>query len=104
MRMTALVVGLWLLMIGGGEARGGGAGGLGMGCDMTLGTGWCFGGPNVSDRNANAALVVKTMAVAGGAGIKEKFDAQGTQALVAFSEAGETVELMAKIGADGTVD
>src|SRR6478735_1862838 len=61
---------------------------LGMDCDMTLGTGWCFGGPNISDRDANATLVAKTIAVAGGEAIKDKFDAQATQALVAFPEAG----------------
>src|SRR5207248_6956849 len=32
---------------------------LGMDVDMTLGTGWCFGGPQISDRDANARLVVK---------------------------------------------
>ena len=33
---------------------------LGMGVDMTLGSGWCFGGPTVSDQDANASVVVKT--------------------------------------------
>ena len=33
---------------------------LGMGVDMTTGTGWCFGGPDVSDHDANASVVVKT--------------------------------------------
>jgi hypothetical protein len=44
------------------------------------------------------------MLVAGGASIKDKFEAQGTQAVVAFSEGGEVVELTSKIKADGTVD
>jgi len=26
---------------------------------MTTGTGWCFGGPQVSDNDANASIVVK---------------------------------------------
>lgn len=30
---------------------------LGMNVDMGTGTGWCFGGPNVSDRDANASAV-----------------------------------------------
>ena len=38
---------------------------LGLGVDMTTGTGWCFGGPNVSDRDANASVVVKTSTGAG---------------------------------------
>src|ERR1700744_3387778 len=33
---------------------------LDMGVDMTLGSGWCFGGPTVSDQDANAAVVVRT--------------------------------------------
>src|SRR4051812_35222844 len=33
---------------------------LGMGFDMTTGTGWCFGGPNVSDREAVAVAAPKT--------------------------------------------
>ena len=31
---------------------------LGMGVTMTLGSGWCFGGPTVSDEDANANVVV----------------------------------------------
>jgi hypothetical protein len=32
---------------------------LGMNADMVTGTGWCFGGPNVSDADANALAVYK---------------------------------------------
>ena len=31
---------------------------LGLGVDMTTGTGWCFGGPQVTDKDANASVVV----------------------------------------------
>jgi hypothetical protein len=77
---------------------------LGMDCDMTLGTGWCFGGPNISDRDANATLVLKTINVKGGDAIKDKFDARSTQALMAFPETGQPIELTTKIKPDGTVD
>ena len=77
---------------------------LGMDVDMTLGTGWCFGGPQITDRDANARVVVKTIRLAAGERLKEKFDREGTQAIVAFGEKGEAVELTSKIGADGTVD
>jgi len=77
---------------------------LGMGVDMTLGTGWCFGGPTVSDEDANASVVVKTFDVAAGGKLEEKFDRISTQALVAFSPDGKSVELTDKISADGTVD
>ena len=32
---------------------------LGLGIDMTLGTGWCLGGPNVRDEDANTLVVVR---------------------------------------------
>ena len=40
---------------------------LGMNVDMTTGTGWCFGGPQVTDDEANASVVVKTYPLAAGA-------------------------------------
>lgn len=32
---------------------------LGLGIDMTLGTGWCLGGPNIAEEDANQTLVVR---------------------------------------------
>jgi hypothetical protein len=75
-----------------------------MGADMTLGTGWCFGGPTVSDQDANASVVVKTFDVAPGGQLKEKFDRAAMQALVAFSVDGKSVGLTGKISADGSVN
>ncbi len=77
---------------------------LGMGVDMTLGSGWCFGGPTVSDHDANASVVVKTFEVAAGEKLNGKFNRDSTQALVAFSPDGKSVELTDKISADGEVD
>ena len=77
---------------------------LGLGVDMTLGTGWCFGGPTVSDQDANASVVVKTFDVAAGGKLEEKFDRNTTQALVAFSADGKSAELTGKIAADGSVN
>jgi hypothetical protein len=77
---------------------------LGLGVDMTLGTGWCFGGPTVSDQDANASVVVKTFDEATGGKLKEKFDRAATQALVAFSADGKSVGLTGKISADGSVN
>src|SRR5580658_2152814 len=57
---------------------------LGMGVDMSLGSGWCFGGPTVSAEDANASVVVKTYDVAAGGKIDGKFNRESTQALVAF--------------------
>jgi hypothetical protein len=75
---------------------------FGLGVDMTTGTGWCFGGPNVSDQDANASVVVKTFDVSAGGKLPEKMAA--TQALVAFSADGTPTDLADKIRADGSVD
>jgi hypothetical protein len=80
------------------------AGRLGMGVDMSLGSGWCFGGPTVSDRDANASVVEKTSAVSAGAKLEGTFAPKSTQALVAFSADGKSVDLKDKISPDGGVD
>lgn len=74
-----------------------------LGIDMTTGTGWCFGGPTVGDPDADAAVVHQAIPVAPGESLQERFDPQGTQALVAYSKTGEVVELTDKIGSDGAV-
>jgi len=77
---------------------------LDMGVTMTLGTGWCFGGPTVSDPDANATVVVRLLSVATGQKLEGKFNRDSTQALVAFSADGKSIELTDKISTDGTVD
>jgi len=76
---------------------------LGMGADMTMGTGWCFGGPTVSDRDANARLVVKTIDLQVGQPLLERFDRASTQALVAYAQDGRVEELTRAIRSDGAV-
>jgi hypothetical protein len=77
---------------------------LGLGVDMTTGTGWCFGGPEVSDHDANASVVVKTFDLSAGEKLKEKFKRDAIQALVAISPDGKSVELTDKISAAGEMD
>jgi hypothetical protein len=77
---------------------------LDMGVDMTTGTGWCFGGPNVSDTDANATAVCRAISVAAGEKLPGRFDRTTTQALVAFPAEGASVDLTGKILPDGTVD
>ena len=74
---------------------------LGLGVDMTTGSGWCFGGPNVTERDACATAVVKTFDVAAGAHLTEKFDREATQALMAYSPDGKAIDLTSRIGSDG---
>ncbi|MGH7950302.1 MAG: glycosyl hydrolase [Limisphaerales bacterium] len=76
---------------------------LGMGVDMTLGTGWCFGGPTVSDQDANASIVVKTYKLGVGERLNEKFDRKTTQALVAFWPDGKSIDLTDSITTNGKV-
>jgi len=76
---------------------------LGLGVDMTTGSGWCFGGPQVTDEDANASVVVKTYELKPGEKLKQKFNRETTQALVAFAPDGKSVELTDEISAGGEV-
>jgi hypothetical protein len=76
---------------------------LGMGVDMTLGSGWCFGGPTVNDQDANASVVVKTFLLAMGERIPEKLDPKTIQALIAFDDHGKSIDLTDSIATNGEV-
>ncbi|HXB58008.1 MAG TPA: glycosyl hydrolase, partial [Candidatus Acidoferrales bacterium] len=69
---------------------------LGMGVDMALETGWCFGGPTVSRDEANAFVVEKNYNVPGGEQFKQTFP-QVVQALMAYDTNGDTVDLSDRI-------
>jgi hypothetical protein len=56
---------------------------LDLGVDMTTGTGWCFGGPEVTDLEANASLVTKVYDLAIKAALEASFR-DSPQALVGF--------------------
>lgn len=72
--------------------------------DMVTGTGWCFGGPNVGDKDANALAVVKTFDLAVGQQLTERFDPKSTQALVLFGQgANVSLDITDTIKADGSV-
>ena len=60
---------------------------LGLGVDMTTGSGWCFGGPKVTDADANASVVWKTYQLGAGERITERLDRQSIQAVVATAPA-----------------
>lgn len=75
-----------------------------LGVDMTMGSGWCFGGPHVTDAEANARVLVKTFEVSAGMKLPGKVSRSGTQALMAFSSEGRCLELTKKIEEDGTVN
>ena len=75
---------------------------LGLGVDTTTGSGWCFGGPTVSDQDANATAIVKKMGI--DEALKTRFDPTTIQALVAFSTNAEPKDITKKIGPDGKLN
>ncbi|HLP75603.1 MAG TPA: glycosyl hydrolase, partial [Candidatus Paceibacterota bacterium] len=77
---------------------------IGLGVDMTTGSGWCFGGPKVKDGEANASVVVKQLDVVAGGKLEGKFNSTTTQALMAFGPNGEKLDLLSKIDASGSVN
>ena len=80
------------------------AGQLGLTVDMTTGTGWCFGGPEVTDEEANAFLVSRTWSLAGGDKLTATLPRPQTQALMAFNASGSKVDLLPRIPPDGSVN
>ncbi|MHC4402314.1 MAG: glycosyl hydrolase, partial [Planctomycetota bacterium] len=92
----------WMSLMGHavGEARR-----LGMDCDMSLSTGWCFGGPWIADANANARVKHSVHLLQSGKPMDKRFDPSVHQAIVAFGPEGEIVDdLKHRIGPDGLVD
>jgi len=77
---------------------------LDMGVDMTTGTGWCFGGPHVTDQEANASVTVKTLQVTAGSNLTEAIDLKAAQAVMAFSSTGECLDLTNRVQSDGRLD
>ncbi len=75
-----------------------------MGMDMTLGSGWCFGGPTVSEQDANAQPVVKKIEVKIGESVSERFDRASLQALMAYPAQGEPFDLKKNINKEGQLN
>jgi hypothetical protein len=68
---------------------------LGMDVDMTTGTGWCFGGPQVTDEDANASVVVKIIHAEKGKPWADGIDVKNAQAIVAYFADGKSQDLTA---------
>ncbi len=77
---------------------------LGLGVDMTTGSGWCFGGPKITDDEANATVVSKQIELTAGMRLEETFQRKALQALMAFGPNGEKVDLLPKLDPNGKVD
>lgn len=82
---------------------------FGMGVDMTTGTGWCFGGPSITDDLANAFVQYKIHTLKSGAPPEGKFAQESTlnsnlQAIIAYSDDGQHVDLTDRVGSDGAIE
>ncbi len=70
---------------------------LGVGLDLTTGTGWPFGGPNVTPEMASAKVVLKKYELAAGEKLKPELPEGKLQCLMVFSDAGERKDLTGKV-------
>jgi hypothetical protein len=70
---------------------------LGMGVDLTTGTGWPFGGPWVEERDASASLQSVKFQTGGGKQVDVKLPAGKVEVLKAWPEEGEPVDLAAEV-------
>lgn len=77
---------------------------LDLNVDMTTGSGWCFGGPRVTDDEANASVTWRMFDVPAGGRMAEKFEAGTLQALMAFGPEGKAIDLTGKVAGTGAVD
>jgi hypothetical protein len=70
---------------------------LGLGVDLTTGTGWPFGGPWVSAEMASAKVILKRYELAGGDTLKSKLSEGQLQCLIAVSDNAEQINLTDKV-------
>lgn len=79
------------------------AGRLGMGVDLTTGTGWPFGGPWITAQTASSGVVLKRYEPAEGGKLTSKLADGQLQYLAAVSDKGEKIDLTDKVK-DGQLD
>jgi hypothetical protein len=88
------------------------AGRLGMGVDLTMGTGWPFGGPHVTPAHAATKLVIQQYSLRARQSLAEKIVVQDPkqreagavlQALTAYGDNGEILDLSGRVAPDGTL-
>ena len=78
---------------------------LDMGIDMTVGTGWPFGGPQVNAQDAAAKVILQTYTLNADNRLVDNLQKKGTlQELIAYSDQGEMVNLTKRVDKNGTLD
>jgi hypothetical protein len=82
---------------------------LHMGVDMVTGTGWPFGGPQISLKDAASRVIFRTFSLKGGSRLSEPVtvtdrrqkDVAKLQLVMAYSSAGQKEEVTAKVDGQG---
>jgi hypothetical protein len=84
---------------------------LNMGVDMNTGTGWPFGGPQITPDLAASKVIVQKYQLKAGEKLQEKIVVSDPkqklvklQALMAYGDKGEVVDLTTKVEADGNLN
>ncbi|RYD66060.1 MAG: glycosyl hydrolase family 2, partial [Verrucomicrobiaceae bacterium] len=70
---------------------------LGMGIDLTTGTGWPFGGPRVEEKDASASLQSVKAKAEGGKAVSLDLPKGKVEALAAWPEQGEPIDLTGQV-------
>src|SRR5262249_40309267 len=70
---------------------------LDLGLDLTTGTGWPFGGPNVTPEIASAKVILKRFDLAGGDQLKTELPQGQLQCLIAYSDQNEQIDVTDKV-------
>ena len=76
---------------------------LGMGVDMTTGTGWCFGGPHIPPEQGGWRFKTEAVDVAAGDSLERPLDGKSVVAVVARRGDGTDVELTKQVVEAGRV-
>ena len=76
---------------------------LGLGVDLTTGTGWPFGGPFVSPADASSGVILKRYDLAGGGTLGDRLPDGQLQCLMGVSDNGGQTDLTARVH-DGRLD
>jgi hypothetical protein len=77
---------------------------LGLGVDMTTGTGWPFGGPQVTDAHAAQKVELVSRRLSAGERLADKLGKGTAAAGVAIAGDGRSLDVTAKINAEGRLD
>lgn len=77
---------------------------LDLGVDMTTGTGWCFGGPNVPEKQGGWHLETRTVELAPGQAFSEKLDAAHLIALIAETGDGKCADIRPRLSDSGQLN